>query len=96
MTYVYTNVNIIKSKGQRKEGKKVKFLVIRKQKRSMDEYVDEFETLEEAVEFADDEYNYYCDNDRKNCEYFYILESVNPDKESENHYDGNYAKIYKQ
>lgn len=73
----------------------MKYLVIRKQKRSMDEEVNEFESLEEAINFSDSEFNYYCENDRKNCEYFFILESVNPDEDSENHYDGNYVKIYK-
>ena len=73
----------------------MKYLVMRKQKRSMDEEINEFNTLEEAIKFSDSEFNYLCESDRKNCEYFFILESVNPDENAEDHYDGNFAKVYK-
>lgn len=74
----------------------MEYLVLRKQKRYGDEDVDEFNTFEEAEKFADEEYNHLCDNDKKNNEYFIILKSANPDKEAENHYDGDVVKDYKK
>lgn len=73
----------------------MEYLVLRKQKNSTDEEVDEFKTFEQAEKFADEEYNHLCDKDIKNNEYFIILKSVNPDEESEEHLDGDIVKTYK-
>ena len=73
----------------------MKYLVLSKFKGSMDECHEEFETLEKAVSFADEEYNHLCEKDLRNCEYYYILESVTPDEEADDHLDGNIIKSYK-
>jgi len=73
----------------------MEYLVLRKQKNSTDEEVDEFKTFEQAEKFADEEYNHLCSKDIKNNEYFIILKSVNPDEESEEHLDGDIVKTYK-
>lgn len=73
----------------------MKYIVLSKYEGSMDEDSREFNTLDEAVKYADEEYNHLSDNDLSRCEYYYILESTNPDEDAENHYDGDVVKEYK-
>lgn len=49
---------------------------------------DDGQTYEETRE-AKREWNKMSEYDKKSCKRFYVLESENPDEESENHYDGN-------
>lgn len=55
----------------------------------------EFETAEEAIKEANAEWEHLSAYDKKNRSAFYVLESVNPDEEAENHFDGNILKEYK-
>ena len=62
---------------------------------SGDEDNKEFNNKEEAIEYADYIWRLLTETEKKKCEAFYVLESVNPDEEAENHYDGDWVKIYK-
>lgn len=69
----------------------MKYLVITSY--TTDEFVSEFETKEEALAHADRIWGSTSDADKKKGR-FYVLESVNPDEDAENHYDGNIIKEY--
>lgn len=60
------------------------------------EWPEEYNTLEEATKAADYEWSHMCEADKKALDYAYILESVNPDTEAPNHYDGDPVKVYKE
>ena len=55
----------------------------------IDTQIDEFETAEEAIKTGKREWSHTCESDRKKCKEFYVLESVNPDENAEDHLDGN-------
>ena len=58
-------------------------------------FTEEFENKEEAVRRADITWErYITDNEKRHIVEFYVLESVNPDEDAEDHWDGNYVKIY--
>lgn len=56
--------------------------------------IEEFKTAEEACARADQVFNALFDTDKKNLEAFYVLESVNPDDEAPDHFDGNIVRDY--
>ena len=59
-------------------------------------YTEEYDNKEEAVKEADKEWNKYTtDEEKRHTVAFYVLESVNPDEESVDHFDGNFVKKYK-
>lgn len=60
-----------------------------------DEFIKEFDAVEEAIEYADVSWGHLSDYDKKHRDAFYVLESVDPDEDSEHHFDGDYVKIYK-
>ena len=51
-------------------------------------------TLEEAIKEADKQFSYLTDADKRNRTSFYVLESIDPDEESERHFDGDIVKQY--
>lgn len=55
----------------------------------------EYETEKEAVEQAEKEWNSLSEHDKKQRTAYYVLESINPDEEAENHFDGNVVKVFK-
>ena len=59
-----------------------------------DEFVKEFESQEEAIKAGEDEYYHISldKTDLKRRKAFYLLKSVNPDPEAENHFDGEVIK----
>jgi len=59
-----------------------------------DFWVEEFETTEEAIEYADREFENMTSRDKTRRRSFYVLESVNPDEDADDHYDGNPIKEY--
>lgn len=61
-----------------------------------DMFDKEFDSKDEALKNADKDWNYLTENEKKSREAFYVLESVNPDEDAENHYDGNVIKNYKE
>lgn len=54
-----------------------------------DMFNKEFDTKEEAVKKASSEWEALSDSDKKRRESFYVIESVNPDEEAEDHFDGD-------
>lgn len=54
-----------------------------------DMFNNEFETKEEAIKKANSEWEALSDSDKKRRESFYVIESVNPNEEAEDHFDGN-------
>ena len=65
----------------------MKYLVI--DSRICTESVEEFDNKEEAIEYAKDDFDSMCKTALEKCLEYYVLESVNPDEDSENHYDGD-------
>jgi hypothetical protein len=59
------------------------------------EWTEEYDTIEEAINAADSDWNHLTDHDKKTYDNAFILESANPDEEAPDHYDGDYIKIYK-
>jgi DNA primase catalytic subunit len=55
----------------------------------IDTFTEEFETADKAIQAGKNEWARLSDTDRKNCAEFYVLESVNPDEDAEDHLDGN-------
>ena len=53
-----------------------------------DLFNDEFETAEEAIKAAKWKWSYLTNREKKERT-IWVLESVNPDEEAENHFDGD-------
>lgn len=60
-----------------------------------DLFADEFEDKEEAVQEAERQWEQLTSYEQKHRTAFYVLESVNPDEDAPNHYDGNIVKRWK-
>nr|DAG62751.1 MAG TPA: hypothetical protein [Caudoviricetes sp.] len=60
-----------------------------------DIFTEEFDSKEEALKWSDVEWNKLSKYDQSQREAFYVLETINPDEEAENHFDGNIIKEYK-
>ena len=66
----------------------MKYLVVDELKR-MDTFIDEYNNKEEAIQAAKRDFDMLVDTDKKERMNFFVLESVNPDEEAENHWDGD-------
>lgn len=53
-----------------------------------DHFEEEYETLEEAIENAERQWGHLTDLDKKKRT-VYVLESINPDEEAQDHFDGD-------
>ena len=74
----------------------MKYLVVDNQMEyGATEEIKEFEILEDAMEYAEHSWNRMSDSDKKHTTAYYVLKSVNPDEESDNHYDGDIIKRWK-
>ena len=71
----------------------MKYIVI--DTRKNDEFTKEFEKADEAVAWAEYEWDRMTEHDKKDCAAYYVLESVNPDEDAEDHFDGNPIKTFK-
>lgn len=60
-----------------------------------DLFTKEYNTAEEAVKQAEIDWNHLTDREKEKRTAFFVLESVNPDDEAMDHYDGNPIKVYK-
>ena len=96
---MYSNIEPARGEGKHKNtifsGKGIevmKYIVV--QESRGDEFDNEFDTLQEAIEAADYEYHHMTELEKKKCKYFYILESANPDPDAADHFDGNPVKEY--
>ena len=65
----------------------MKYLVM--DSRKNDTFVNEFNNKVDAIKYAKDDFLRMAETDKKSCKGYIVLESVNPDEDSENHYDGN-------
>ena len=57
--------------------------------RGTDWFTTECETEEAAIKEAERQFNQLSEHDRKKRDMFYVLESVNPDEDADDHFDGN-------
>lgn len=73
--------------GRRKEGDDMKYIIV--DRTNGDEFNEEFDNKEEAIEKAKADWEHLSGYDKKRRLEFYVLESVNPDEEAENHFDGD-------
>lgn len=71
----------------------MKYLLI--EEATNDSFVQEFNTEIEALTQGEIDWQRMTDGDKKSRKAFYVLESINPDEEAENHYDGNILKKWK-
>ena len=57
-------------------------------------FTEEYDNLEEAIREADRTFYHMTTYDRKRRSGLYVLESVNPDEDADNHFDGNIVKTW--
>lgn len=53
-----------------------------------DEYTVEGDNCEELIKQCKRDWAHLCDHDKK-CGYAYVLKSINPDEDAEDHFDGD-------
>lgn len=58
-------------------------------------FTKEFESKEEAIESAEYAWDRRTEYDKKHTDRLYVLESVNPDEDADDHYDGNPILVLK-
>lgn len=74
--------------------KKTKYIVFDERKDGQ-VFTEEFESRHAAFKSANDEWNCRTEHDKKKTSAFYVLESVNPDEDAEDHYDGDIVASFK-
>lgn len=67
----------------------MKYVMIYTSFTNYDEYIEESDDYIELCNSMVKMYDSMCDHDKHNIQEMYIIESVNPDIEAENHFDGN-------
>ena len=72
----------------------MKYVLIDQIKNS-DCFTSEFETKEEAIKGGELAFQYLSEQDKAHRAEFYILKSINPDEDAENHFDGDIVKRWK-
>lgn len=58
-------------------------------------FSDEFGTKEGALQEAEEQWKQLTEYDQRHRKAFYVLESINPDEDASDHYDGNIVKRWK-
>lgn len=58
-------------------------------------FTEEFDSAEEAIIAAEYGWNHLTDKEKQKRESYFVLESVNPDEEAEDHLDGNIVRRWK-
>ena len=58
-------------------------------------FTDEFENKEEALQEAGEQWEQLTEHDQQRRTAFYVLESINPDENAPDHYDGEIIKRWK-
>ena len=66
----------------------MRYIVIDERK-SGDYFTEEFDSKDSAINSAKYDWNRRTEHDKKDTERFYVLESVNPDEDADDHFDGN-------
>ena len=65
----------------------MKYIVI--SQTEVDWFTKEFDNVDEAIKAAEFWFDRLTREEKRDCVAFCVLESVNPDEETEDHYDGN-------
>ena len=65
----------------------MRYIVI--DERKNDFFTEEFEDRDEAIKTAEYDWDRRTEYDKKRTEAYYVLESVNPDEDADNHFNGN-------
>ena len=60
-----------------------------------DLFTEEFNTAEEALEAGEAEWEHLSRVDKNGRTSFFVLESMNPDEDAENHLDGDIVRRWK-
>ena len=71
----------------------MKYIVI--DERKNDFFTEEFESKDEAIKTAKSDWDRRTEHDKKRTEAYYVLESVNPDEDADDHFDGNPILVLK-
>lgn len=71
-------------------GKEMRYILIDDCKEDM--FTKEFDNAEDAIAEGEKDFSMLTKVDKKRRAGFYVLESVNPDEEADNHFDGNIIK----
>ena len=71
----------------------MKYIII--DERMNDFFTEEFESKDEAIETAKSDWDHRTAYDKKRTEAYYVLKSVNPDEDADDHYDGNPILVLK-
>lgn len=58
-------------------------------------FTDEFDTKEEVLQEAGEQWGQLTEHDQQHRTAFYVLESINPDEDAPDHYDGEIIKRWK-
>ena len=58
-------------------------------------FTEEFDSEEEAIVAAEYDWEHLTDKEMSEREEFFILKSINPDEEAENHLDGDVVRRWK-
>ena len=62
--------------------------------KSGDIYTEEFNTADEALDYAEREWSRLSRHDQARRESYIVLASVNPDEDAEDHFDGDVVKDF--
>lgn len=60
-----------------------------------DLFTEEFDTVDEALEYGEAEWEHLSKVDKNRRTSYILLESANPDEDAENHLDGDIVKRWK-
>lgn len=59
-------------------------------------FTEEYDAAEEAIKAGEIAWSYLTETEKNKCDGFYVLESINPDADAENHLDGTPVKAWKR
>lgn len=72
----------------------MKFIVI--DDRKIDMFTKEFDDLNEAIKECEYQWNHMTNSEKQNdCNSMFVIKSINPDEDAENHYDGDFVYVIK-
>lgn len=66
----------------------MKYIIIDERKNGQ-LFAEEFEHKDNAINSAKYDWNRRTEHDKKDTEAYYVLESINPDEDADDHFDGN-------
>lgn len=69
--------------------------IIFDEKKDLQLFTEEFECKDEAIKTAKSDWDRRTAYDKKNTKAFYVLESINPNEDADDHFDGNPILVLK-